>query len=142
MSAFGGHSRLVVAWLGSAGGLHRSLDELPVDAPRTACGMSAQFCARPQCINMQPGLLAAVAAGACSTITGEAQASPGRAGRAAGVAAQAGDDPDRHRGEHALHPRPHVVNADRLDPVIPQEPGYPDDEHPRSPDRGEFPRRP
>jgi hypothetical protein len=87
--------------------------------------MSAQFRARPQCINMQAGQTAAIAAGACSTTTDEARASPSRAGRAAGVAAQTDDDPDRHRTEHALHAGPHMVNANRLDPVIPQEPCHP-----------------
>src|SRR5271165_5288872 len=74
---------------------------------------------------MQAGQPVAIAAGACSTTTDEAKASPSRAGRAVGVAAQTGHDPDRHRTEHALHTGPHMVNADRLNPVIPQEPCHP-----------------
>jgi hypothetical protein len=48
--------------------------------------------------------------------------SHGREGRPAGIAAPAGGDPDRHRGEHALHAGPHVMDSDRLDLVVPQEP--------------------
>ena len=86
------------------------------------------FPCTPQCTGMRAGWPATVAAGTCPTAAGEAKTSPGRAGRAAGVAAQTGDDPDRHRTEHPLHAGPRMVNADRLDPVIPQEPrhGVPD----------------
>ncbi len=74
---------------------------------------------------MQAGRPTAIAAGACSTTTDQAKASPSRAGRTAGVAAPTGDDPDSHRTEHPLHAWPRMVNADRLDPVIPQEPCHP-----------------
>src|SRR6266699_869316 len=51
--------------------------------------------------------------------------SPGRARRAAGIAAKTVDHPDRHRAEHALHARTHMADRDRLDLVVPQEPGHP-----------------
>src|SRR5512146_3081096 len=87
--------------------------------------MSASNLLMSQVWHPRAGWPATVAAGTCPTAAGEAKTSPGRAGRAAGVAAQTGDDPDRHRTEHPLHAGPRMVNADRLDPVIPQEPCHP-----------------
>ena len=40
-----------------------------------------------------------------------------REGRRGCIAAQAGDDPGRHRAGHALDDGPHMVNSDRLDLV-------------------------
>src|ERR1019366_1095413 len=51
--------------------------------------------------------------------------SPGRACRAAGVPAKTVDDPNRHRAEHALHARTHMVDSDRLHLVVPEEPCHP-----------------
>ena len=44
--------------------------------------------------------------------------SPGRTCRAPGVTAHPGDDPDRHRAEHALLAGPRVGGGDRLDLVV------------------------
>jgi hypothetical protein len=41
------------------------------------------------------------------------RARPGRARRAARIAAKAVDDLDRHRAEHALHARTHMADRDR-----------------------------
>src|ERR1035438_6556933 len=42
--------------------------------------------------------------------------------RAVGVPAGTGDDPYRHRAEHALHAGTHMANSDRVYLVVPQEP--------------------
>ena len=45
-----------------------------------------------------------------------------RARCAVGVPAGTGDDPYRHRAEHALHAGTHMANSDRVYLVVPQEP--------------------
>ena len=62
-----------------------------------------------------------------------------REGRRGCIAAQAGDDPGRHRAGHALHDGPHMVNSDRLDLVSRRNRAARACGHPLSPGHRAFP---